>query len=215
MFNYIQKIHHPLRHIVGACSIVAGLLHTTIVANMHLTPFPPLETIFFIGIGILQIAIGFFFFFKPNISIYRLGLLINGGVAMLYIFMQVLPVPFMDSSEGFDVLGLLVLVIEIIAVKSSIAWLITHNKYSKNTNFFFATSSATVIIFVGALGFYSSSMGMEKIFPERNIVHSHRHTTSKERHKTKEYIENDNHHKIQGKESTEDVKNHEHTEDHH
>jgi|GEM_PF-1846227 hypothetical protein len=215
MFNHIQKIHHPLRHAAGACSIVAGLLHATIVSAVHFTPFPPLETAFFVGIGILQIAIGFFFFFKPHISIYRLGLLINGGVAMLYVFMRFLPVPFMDGSEGFDLLGIFVLITEAIAVKSSIAWLLTHNKYGKNTNFFFATSSATVIIFVGAVGFYSSSMGMEKVFPDRNVAHGHGHAASEELHEPQKHIENDNHHKMQEEEHIEDIKNHNHTEDHH
>lgn len=195
MLHHIRPFHHSLRHTTGICSITAGLLHATIVALIHYTPFPPLETVFFVGIGTMQIVIGLYFFYRPLLSMYRLGLLINGGMAMLYIFLRFFPVPFMGVPEGFDALGILVLVTEIVAVKSSLAWLLTHNTHGENTNFFIATASACTIIFIGALSFYSSSMGMEKIFPERSVVHSHGHTDeTKHEYDDEEHSEDEERH---------------------
>ena len=176
MLHHIRPFHHPLRHTAGACSVVAGILHATVVAVIHFTPFPPLETLFFVDVGLLQILIGFFFFYRPLLSVYRLGLLINGGMAVLYIFLRFLPVPFMGVPEGFDALGIIVLVTEAITVKSSLAWLLTHNEHGENTNFFIATTSACAVMLIGALGFYSSSMGMVMVFPERSVIHSHGHS---------------------------------------
>ena len=47
--------------IVSATSVVAGLLHTTVVAFDHLEPLP-LETAFFAVFGLLQGIVGVFAF---------------------------------------------------------------------------------------------------------------------------------------------------------
>ena len=200
LFHHIKFLHHPLRYTAGLSSIAAGLLHVSVVAALHWTPFPPLETAFFIGAGVAQIVIGLFFLFSPALSTYRIGLLVNGGIAALYLSLRFLPVPFMGVPEGFDATGVIVLIAEVISVKASLAWLLTHNEHSQKTNIVLALSSAYATILIGALGFYGSARGMEIAFPDRSVVHDHGHTDSHDKHpenhvKTAESVDSgqDNH----------------------
>lgn len=182
MFHYIRPLHHPLRYSAGLSSITAGILHATIVAYLHWTPFPPLETTFFISTGVFQVVVGILFFFSPALSTYRIGLLLNGGIAALYISLRFLPVPFMGAPEGFDAIGLIVLIAEIISVKASLVWLLTHDEHSQKTNPLLALSSAYATILIGALGFYGSAKAMEIAFPDRSVTHDHGHAHVHEGH---------------------------------
>lgn len=121
--------HHHAAWTTGLSSLAAGLLHISIVAIVHWSPFPPLEGIFFIFGGLAQCALGLYFLFKPTMNTYRLGLSMNGVMAILYLLVQFLPVPFVGEPEDIGTLSAIVVILELIAVGTSLRWLLIHSEH--------------------------------------------------------------------------------------
>ena len=201
MKNYLAA------RITGLCSIAAGLLHVSIVAQQHWTPFPPLEGMFFMVGGIMQIVLGVHFFRQPKMRTYRLGLAMNGGMAILCLIMLYLPVPFVGESEAMGSLALIVVTLELIAVGTSLRWLHTHEHHG-NGRKLHATLVGTlgVVLFWGA-GFYGGAQGAALLMPNRSVGHAH---TNKEEHLPPRVVETGDPH------GTEEAQNHDPDyDDHH
>jgi hypothetical protein len=165
--------NHLLSKAVGVISIIAGLIHTTIVASQHWSSFPPIEGAFFVSIGIAQIIIGILFLVSPSLRTYYIGLIVNGGIALLYILLRYLPVPFVGAPEEFEMIGSVLCIIEAVAVTASIIWLITHEEHGANRKLRTCAASSAVIIAIAGFGFYGGAQGMTLIFPSRAIDHHH------------------------------------------
>ena len=159
--------------IAGYSSVIAGALHLSIVALLHWSPFPPLEGIFFIVCGLMQIIVGTTFLSHPTLSLYHKGLLLNGGMATLYVLMQFLPVPFMGEPETLELLGVAVMTIEVIAVGASLYWILTHDEHSKRHTLTMAFLMALVITVFSGFGMYGGAQSMASMLPNRHIQHSH------------------------------------------
>lgn len=159
--------------ITGFCSIAAGLLHFSIVAMLHWTPFPPLEGMFFIVGGTIQFILGVRFLHKPTVNTYRLGLSMNGGMAILCIVMQYLPVPFIGESEAMGSLAMLVVSLELIAVGTSLRWLHTHERHGEGRRVHVTLATAFSVILLWGAGFYGGAQGVAILMPDRNVEHHH------------------------------------------
>lgn len=165
--------HNHAARVTGICSILAGLLHLSIVAIVHWTPFPPLEGVFFIVGGLAQCIIGFQFLRKPTIVTHRAGISLNGGIAMLYILMQFLPVPFVGEPENVELLGVIILVLEIIAVGTALRWLLTHAEHGKEVRIHAALSGTLSIALLWGTGYYGGAQSMALLMPDRVVEHNH------------------------------------------
>lgn len=163
MKNYLAA------RITGLCSIAAGLLHVSIIAQQHWTPFPPLEGVFFIVGGIMQFALGVHFLRRPTMRTYQLGLALNGGMAMLCILMQYLPVPFVGETESMGSLAIVVVTLELIAVGTSLRWLHTHEHHGEGRRLHITLVAAVGLILLWGAGYYGGAQGMAMLMPKEDI----------------------------------------------
>lgn len=147
---------------------IAGLLHLFPSAITHLTPYPPLETIFFISIGAMQIIWAYEFRKHDTKSKYRFGLFLNGGAAILWILTRTLAAPFSTLPEHIGLLDSSVLALEVISVVGLLAW---HNAIKQNVVNVVMTGFLTALI-SGSL-FYGGARSLELVFPDRESAHGH------------------------------------------
>ena len=109
-------------------ALLAGGLHLFFISFEHWTEFPPLEFIFFIGVGLAQILWAILFYRKPEALSYYCGVFINGGVPLMWLLTRFYRAPFMEGAEHIDALGLVTQFFSILALLfSSFVWF----KYTK------------------------------------------------------------------------------------
>ena len=115
--NKHLKYKHSILLIAGISTILAGAIHATLVALTHVAPLP-IETIFFVFAGLLQIVIAK--------SVIRTGRLkhtaalfsINGALVVLWVLSRTLRAPFMNSPESINTLGVLVVLLQGVSIAS-------------------------------------------------------------------------------------------------
>lgn len=154
--------------IASISAAIAGIIHLFPSALTHITPFPPLETVFFIALGISQLIWAFEFQKKDNEKKYRIGLLINGGAAILWILTRTLVAPFSTAPEHIGILDTSVLILELITIISLMAW---HQAIKKNIAYVVTSSLLTALI--SGFLFYGGARSLEIVFPERESSHGH------------------------------------------
>lgn len=164
---------HRAVQITGFCSLIAGFLHMTLVAMQHWTPFPPLESGFFVVIGIVQIILGYQFLKKPSVETYRASLFVNGGIASLYLLLRYIPVPFVGEPEAHELLGITITFIEAIAIATSIRWLLVHAEHGRDRTLPLTASCALIAIILGGLGYYGGAQSMALLMSDRRVEHHH------------------------------------------
>ncbi|MFB6182217.1 MAG: hypothetical protein ABEJ24_04970 [Candidatus Magasanikbacteria bacterium] len=158
-------------------SIVAGLLHASLVA-FHNIASPPLETIFFFVSGIAQIAVSVWFVrseeFKPAVVLF----VINGALASMWALTRLFRAPFMDSPKGLSTLGVSVILLGVGSMVCTALW-----KWSKKHSIkkAFGYSYAAVIVgavvlslTLGSFAYASGRLG-EVVMPNRELNHNHAH----------------------------------------
>jgi len=155
--------------LAGLLTVIIGILHLFPVALGHITPFPPLEAGFFALIGVSQIIWGYLFFKKPTKNAYYFGLAVNGGTAVLFLLTRIISAPFQGGPEEWNMLGLVVLILEIIAVISLLLWKETVGKRQLVKD----TVLAIITMLIIGCAFYGMSYSMELVFPERTVSHGH------------------------------------------
>lgn len=153
----------------GVLTIISGLLHLLPAAYTHWSAFPPLETLFFITVGIAQIGWAYRFIKKPDEWGYRLGLVINGGTAFFWILTRTLPAPFQAGPEHVDLLSGVIFLMQMGAVISLLFWEEITDKIHLMRN----TSFALITMLVIGSGLYGVTNMMEGLFPERQFSHAH------------------------------------------
>jgi hypothetical protein len=98
--------------IASVLSIIAGLLHTTIVAFQHIAT-PPLETIFFLTGGIVQFGLGVLVLSSKKFKHAGALFVVNGVLSSFWVLTRVFRAPFMDSPEGIVTLGLSIFLLQL------------------------------------------------------------------------------------------------------
>ncbi len=153
----------------GILTIISGILHLLPAAYTHFSPCPPLETLFFIGLGLAQITWAHYFIEHPNERGYQIGLALNGGTAFFWLLTRTLPAPFQASPEHIDLLSTIIFLMQLGAVISLLFWEeITDKKHLiRNTLF-----AIIVMLMIGS-GLYGATNAMEWVFPERSFSHAH------------------------------------------
>ena len=155
--------------IAGISSIIAGILHLTFVASQHRGIAP--EWIFFIAIGIAQIAWALWFYKNQKELFHHIGIYINGALLAMWIFTRVFPAPFLSSPEHVDALGLFIVFIELVAIVSLVLW---HNPTHSLGKFLRKFAAALGISFATGLLLYGGSMlSANTIFSSIEVVDHH------------------------------------------
>lgn len=166
MFDNKAKVQFKKLAILS--TIVAGILHVTLASSQH-SAIPP-EMAFFILAGLAQIAWAIVFIKKQSDAIYYLGIVINGGLLVVWAFTRVLPAPFLNEPEHIGTLDLIIALIEGLAIFTLVAW---HEKVSHLPSLVSRFSLATLIaLVIGFFGYYSS-MAATRFFPDIEVVDHH------------------------------------------
>lgn len=155
--------------IASTSSILAGILHASIIAFQHMEPIP-LETIFFIIFGLIQVVLGFLVL--RNSKYLKVLLIINGALAILWILTRTVYTPFMNELEGVNFFDSFVFVIEVLAVFGVLLFYKYKPKDPKEKE---GLNDFALLCFTILAGFsvYGSGVLSENLFPNRVIIHSH------------------------------------------
>jgi len=165
----------PILLVAGIGTILAGIIHATVVAFAHVAPLP-LETIFFVVAGLMQIVIA--------ISAIRTGRLkystalfsINGALIVLWILSRTLRAPFMDSPESVDTLGVLVVILQSVSIIAAafLKW-VDRNRIKHVHGYLFAHvfSVLLIVALLSGSGIFAGGRLGEIFLPDRTLNHSH------------------------------------------
>lgn len=175
MNNYDIKYNALLLFALIA-SIISGLLHVTVVAFGHVAPLP-LETVFFVLVGLLQIVLAVQVLMKGKTLYQLLALgIINGVVAVLWVITRMYRAPFMDTPEEVGVLGSIVFLLEVAAILAMIGWKWLQRAHiHKEYGYSFArlVSVLIAVSLLSGVGIYGGGLAGEIVLPDRTITHGH------------------------------------------
>lgn len=112
--------------------IASGIIHL-VIAPFHLQH--ALSHGLFLAIaGMAEVAWGFAFLRKPSAALYRIGMVLAGGLTTLWVLTRLLPSPFGHGHEEIEVLGFLCTLCESIGV-IALATLIVSSEATTETRF--------------------------------------------------------------------------------
>lgn len=105
--NFFEQGVNKPGLVAGAAGlmVVAGLTHLVIVP-IHWA-HAPAHGLFFVLMGLAQIAWGIAFWRKPSIALYRVGVILAGGLITLWIITRLLPAPFEHEPGPIDIFGII------------------------------------------------------------------------------------------------------------
>jgi len=167
---YFSK-KYPYVFIASVATIIAGVLHATVVAKAHIS-IPP-EFIFFVVTGVLQIAWGVNYFYHRTQNMYFAGAVLNLGLTFFWLTARVFPAPFADTPETIQMLGILTAFVQIIAFAASFWSLYRFHKATILSSIMLVVLSAVL----AGIGYVTSKNGegmMLKIWPQiEEVEHGH------------------------------------------
>ncbi|PSO45793.1 MAG: hypothetical protein BRC22_00465, partial [Parcubacteria group bacterium QH_9_35_7] len=163
--------------IASVLSIIAGLLHATIVAFQHIAT-PPLETIFFLTGGIVQFGLGVLVLSSKKVKHAGALFVVNGALSSVWVLTRAFRAPFMDSPEGIGTLGLSVFLLQLGSMLSIgiWKWLQRYSIKEKHGYSYAAVIVGVVVLSLLSGSFVYASGGLgEVVMPNRNLEHNHAH----------------------------------------
>lgn len=108
----------PYVVIASLATLVAGILHVTLVASEHKDI--ALEMIFFISIGLAQILWAVWFYSSKRFKeAYFAGLVLNGAVLVVWLLSRTVEPPFGGDVEEFGQLDIIIALLQVIAIVAS------------------------------------------------------------------------------------------------
>ena len=173
--NRHLKYKHSILLIAGISTILAGAIHATLVALAHVAPLP-IETIFFVFAGLLQIVIAK--------SVIRTGRLkhtaalfsINGALVVLWVLSRTLRAPFMNSPESINTLGVLVVLLQGVSIASVtlLKWMDKERiRHIHGYSFAHVCSILLLASLLSGFGIFGGGRVGEIFLPDRTLDHSH------------------------------------------
>jgi len=171
---------YPFVLLAALSTIVAGVLHATLVAFAHIT-VPP-EFWFFLITGSLQIIWGLNFLYRRTPNMYFVGAVLNLGLTFFWLFVRLFPAPFSDTPESIQLLGIVTAIIQLIAFAASFWALYRFHK----TTMFSILALIVVSLAMADIG-YMAAKGSEglllKIWPEMaDTPHGHGAEATEDNH---------------------------------
>lgn len=171
----MNKVSKTCIYIATVLSLIAGMLHTTIVAFEHVAPLP-LETLFFLVGGLAQIILSVSVLQTHRLKYVLPLFVVNGGIAFLWLLTRIFRAPFMETPEEVGTLGLLVFLFEVIALVLLSIWKWSQRHRIREVHghaVIHIMTAAFVLSLVSGTSVYGSGMLGEVIMPDRTLVHSH------------------------------------------
>lgn len=183
------KNQNNLGKFIGLTSIVAGIMHATAVAFSHVAPLP-IETVFFVVVGLLQVWIGYLFLTKPSPKTAKYSLILHGGLLVMLFYTRLVSTPFQEGVESWGRSDVIIGIFESIAI-IAICFDKSHlgQKVSGQITRYEAVASSFIIILISGAAFIGSSHAMEFVFPDRLGPHgleSHGHNDEADVHEDSE-----------------------------
>lgn len=115
-----QRVNKP-GLVAGAVGlmIVAGLIHLIIVP-IHWA-HAPAHGLFFVLMGLAQIGWGIAFWRHPSVALYRLGIVLAGGLLTLWVITRLLPAPFEHEPGPVEIYGIICKAAEFLGIVMLVA----------------------------------------------------------------------------------------------
>ena len=166
-----QFFKYPFVLLASVATIIAGILHATIVAYDH-AGIPP-EFWFFVVTGVMQIAWGINFFYHRTSNMYFVGSVLNLGLTFFWLSARLLPAPFADAPESIEVLGIVTAIIQIVAFGATF-WALYRFHRTTITSVFLLVLLSVVL---GGIGYASAKVSeglLLQMWPEiEEAAHGH------------------------------------------
>lgn len=162
-------------YIATVLSLIAGMLHATIVAFEHVAPLP-LETLFFLGGGLAQIVLSVLVLQTQRLKYVLPLFVVNGSIAFLWLLTRIFRAPFMDNPEEVGTLGLLVFIFEIVALLLLSVWKWSHRHRIREVHGYVIIHIVMAVFVLSLLSggsVYGGGMLGEIVMPERTLTHGH------------------------------------------
>lgn len=155
---------------------VVGILHATVVAIEHWNILV-LEGLFFVTAGLVQLAMAYIVRRYSTGFYLASAILVNGGLAFMWIITRNLPAPFSLTPEPVGTLGLVMTIAEL-AVVGGITWFAIRSKRPllgiEGESMLAVVAVAAVLSIGGGVVPYAAAKGLEQAFPHIEVApHSH------------------------------------------
>lgn len=85
--------------------IASGIIHL-VITPLH-WEHAPVHGLFLAIVGIAEVAWGFVFWRQPSATLYRIGMVMAGGLITLWVITRLLPSPFGHGHEDVEIFGIL------------------------------------------------------------------------------------------------------------
>jgi hypothetical protein len=151
-------------------TVVSGFSHLLVASAQH-KGIPP-EFYFFIGAGAMQLWWAFLFWQKPTDHRYHLGIIINGGLAILWVLTRTFNAPFVNEPEHVDLMGALIVSLEIFTLAALGIW--HHHVKHKATPIYERFFFVVVAAFLSGFLLYSGArLGANTVFKNVEVQGHH------------------------------------------
>jgi hypothetical protein len=142
----------------------AGLVHA-FLAPEHFA-HAPAHGIFFAVVGVLEIAWAYLFWRSQDEKVYYAGLVIAGGLVVLWIITRYLPAPFEHEVGIVDIGGIVCKVSEIVGILALVA-LAAQGRITGLTKRSLAQNAAMALFIAFSVGVvtYEVSLAAQPLFP--------------------------------------------------
>lgn len=153
-----------MKRIVPFAIATAGLVHLWIAPQHY--AHAPVHGIFFVVAGLAQLAWAYLFLKKTDKNLYYSGLVLTGGLIVLWAITRVVVAPFHDDPGEIDAAGILCKSLELVGM-FGLAWLVSRGTVTGVSKQSLARAlGAALLISIASGGFlYGIAVGAEKVLP--------------------------------------------------
>ena len=168
--------------------IVAGLIHLVIVP-IHWA-HAPIHGAFFVLMGLIQIAWGIAFWRRPSVALYRLGVLLAGGLITLWLITRFLPAPFEHGPGPVDLSGIICKLAEGLGIVTLVAIVVTGATSPEMRRSAWRMAAILVVAaFLIGWAAYGAGLVLEPALPGLQAAEDHHQEQSEHDHGTTEHQE--------------------------
>jgi hypothetical protein len=157
----------------AAMTVLAGMIHIYIVPQHW--DHAPAHGLLFLIVGIVQILWGIAVWRQPSVRLYYVGVLMAGGLIVLYVITRLLPAPFGHGApEAMDAVGLVCKLCEVLGMFSLVV--LIFQGLALKTGRLIAWRAVALIMLLSLMsGFatYGVALAAEPVFPKLSSEEHH------------------------------------------
>ncbi len=159
-----------INQVIAAAIAFAGLVHLLLVPQQF--AHSPAHGLFFAVSGVAEIIWAVLFLRKPNERLYNIGIILAGGLIILWAVTRVLPAPFGHEVEVIDLSGIICKFSELVGLVALVA-LAAQGKIEglAKRSFVSLLGEALIVAFFVAFVAYVAGHELEPVMPFLGGVH--------------------------------------------